>query len=182
MKIAVIGASGFVGDAVVRELAMRGHDVTAFARNAANIFSASNVLAVATDVNDADFAARLAGFDAVISAFNGGWTNPNLIADFRRGYAAILAAAFSQLLLLTLGAGFFGGILALSAAMLTTALIQHAGGAYSWDTLWDKYLQTLPIIAYPEGFINGVFATAMVAFHPNLLATFNPNDYLKETP
>ena len=95
---------------------------------------------------------------------------------------AILAAAFSQLLLLTLGAGFFGGILALSAAMLTTALIQHAGGAYPWDTLWDKYLQTLPIIAYPEGFINGVFATAMVAFHPNLLATFNPNDYLKETP
>jgi integral membrane protein len=82
----------------------------------------------------------------------------------------------------TLGAGFFGGILALSAAMLTTALIQHAGGAYPWDTLWDKYLQTLPIIAYPEGFINGVFATAMVAFHPNLLATFNPDDYLKETP
>ena len=79
MKIAVIGASGFVGDAVVRELAMRGHDVTAFARNAANIFSAPNVLAVATDVNDAAFAARLTGFDAVISAFNGGWTNPNLI-------------------------------------------------------------------------------------------------------
>lgn len=93
MNFAVIGATGYVGDAVVRELAMRGHDVTAFARNAANIFSASNVLAVATDVNDADFAARLAGFDAVISAFNGGWTNPNLIADFRRGYAAILAAA-----------------------------------------------------------------------------------------
>ena len=89
MNFAVIGATGYVGDAVVRELAMRGHDVTAFARNAANIFSASNVLAV----NDADFAARLAGFDAVISAFNGGWTNPNLIADFRRGYAAILAAA-----------------------------------------------------------------------------------------
>jgi len=93
MNFAVIGATGYVGDAVVRELAARGHDVTAFARNAANIFSASNVLAVATDVNDADFAARLAGFDAVISAFNGGWTNPNLIADFRRGYAAILAAA-----------------------------------------------------------------------------------------
>ena len=82
----------------------------------------------------------------------------------------------------TLGAGFFGGILALAAAMLTTALIQHASGAYPWDTLWEKYLQTLPVIAYPEGFINGVFATAMVAFHPNLLATFNPNDYLKETP
>ena len=95
MNFAVIGATGYVGDAVVRELAARGHNITAFARNPANIFSASNVLAVATDVNDADFAARLAGFDAVISAFNGGWTNPNLIADFRRGYAAILAAAQS---------------------------------------------------------------------------------------
>ena len=82
----------------------------------------------------------------------------------------------------TLGAGFLGGILAILAAMLATALIHHAGGVYPWDTLWHKYLQTLPIIAYPEGFINGVFATAMVAFHPNLLATFNPNDYLKETP
>ena len=82
----------------------------------------------------------------------------------------------------TLGAGFLGGILAILAAMLATALIHYAGGVYPWDTLWHKYLQTLPIIAYPEGFINGVFATAMVAFHPNLLATFNPNDYLKETP
>lgn len=82
----------------------------------------------------------------------------------------------------TLGAGFLGGILAILAAMLATALIHHVGGIYPWDTLWHKYLQTLPIIAYPEGFINGVFATAMVAFHPNLLATFNPNDYLKETP
>ena len=82
----------------------------------------------------------------------------------------------------TLGAGFLGGILAILAAMLATALIHHVGGVYPWDTLWHKYLQTLPIIAYPEGFINGVFATAMVAFHPNLLATFNPNDYLKETP
>ena len=150
---------------------------------------------------------------------------PGLELQLMGGRLAILAAAFSQLLLLslgelppvalglnglthaaipiavsasfaallrrylppnpfiyTLGAGFFGGILALAAAMLTTALIQHAGGAYPWDTLWEKYLQTLPIIAYPEGFINGVFATAMVAFHPNLLATFNPNDYLKETP
>ena len=95
MNFAVIGATGYVGDAVVRELAARGHAVTAFARNPAKVFAAPNVRAVAADVTAADFAAQLAGFDAVISAFNGGWTNPNLIADFRRGYAAILAAAQS---------------------------------------------------------------------------------------
>lgn len=70
MKIAVIGAT-------VQELAARGHSVTA----------------VAADVNAAGFADKLAGFDAVVSAFNGGWTNPNLAADFTRGYDSILAAA-----------------------------------------------------------------------------------------
>ena len=93
MKIAVIGATGYVGDAVVRELAARGHDVTAFARNTGKVFAAPNVCAVAADVKDAAFAAQFAGFDAVISAYNPGWTNPNIGRDFKDGYAAILAAA-----------------------------------------------------------------------------------------
>ncbi|WP_314259288.1 NAD(P)-dependent oxidoreductase [Cardiobacterium hominis] len=108
MNFAVIGATGYVGDAVVRELAARGHDVTAFARNTAKVFPAANVRAVAADVKAADFAAQLAGFDAVVSAFNPGWTNPNIGRDFRDGYAAILAAAKSAgvpYLLIVGGAG-----------------------------------------------------------------------------
>ena len=34
MKIAVIGATGYVGNAVVQELAGRGHEVTAFGQAA----------------------------------------------------------------------------------------------------------------------------------------------------
>jgi hypothetical protein len=93
MKYAVIGATGYVGDAVVRELAARGHAVTAFARHTDKVFAAPHVQAVKADVHDADFAAQLAGFDAVVSAFNPGWTNPNIGRDFTAGYAAILAAA-----------------------------------------------------------------------------------------
>ena len=93
MKYAVIGGTGYVGDAVVRELAARGHAVTAFARHTDKVFAAPNVQAVKADVHDADFAAQLAGFDAVVSAFNPGWTNPNIGRDFTAGYAAILAAA-----------------------------------------------------------------------------------------
>ena len=93
MNLAVIGATGYVGDAVVRELAARGHNITAFARNPAKVLAAANVRAVAADVTAADFAAQLAGFDAVVSAFNPGWTNPHIARDFRAGYAAILAAA-----------------------------------------------------------------------------------------
>ena len=93
MNLAVIGATGYVGDAVVRELAARGHNITAFARNPAKVLAAANVRAVAADVTAADFTAQLAGFDAVVSAFNPGWTNPHIARDFRAGYAAILAAA-----------------------------------------------------------------------------------------
>ena len=93
MKYAVIGATGYVGNAVVRELAARGHAVTAFARHTDKVFAAPNVQAVRADVHDADFATQLTGFDAVVSAFNPGWTNPNIGHDFTAGYAAILAAA-----------------------------------------------------------------------------------------
>ena len=93
MKFAVIGATGYVGNAVVRELAERGHEVTAFVRNTGKVLAAPNVKAVQADVHAADFAAQLAGFDAVVSAFNSSWTNPNIGRDFTAGYAAILAAA-----------------------------------------------------------------------------------------
>ena len=93
MKIAVIGATGLVGNATVQELASRGHEVVGFARNVENVFKAENVQAVQADVNAEDFAEKLAGFDAVVSAFNGGWTNPNLAEDTERGSASILNAA-----------------------------------------------------------------------------------------
>lgn len=93
MKIAVIGATGYVGHAVVKELAARSHDVTAFARNTDKVVKAGNIRAVAADVNAADFAAKLQGFDAVVSAFNPGWDNPNIGADFTKGAAAITEAA-----------------------------------------------------------------------------------------
>ena len=93
MKIAVIGATGYVGNAVVKELAARGHKVTAFARNTGKVFAADNVNAVAADVNAADFADKLQGLDAVVSAFNPGWNNPNIGADFAKGAAAITEAA-----------------------------------------------------------------------------------------
>ncbi|WGE32188.1 NAD(P)H-binding protein [Actinobacillus genomosp. 2] len=93
MKIAVIGATGLAGNATVQELASRGHEVVGFARNVEKVFKAENVQAVQADVNAEDFAEKLAGFDAVVSAFNGGWTNPNLVEDTERGSASILNAA-----------------------------------------------------------------------------------------
>lgn len=93
MKFAVIGATGYVGSAVVKELAGRGYEVTAFARNTDKVWQNENVKAVAADVLSDGFAKELQGFDAVISAFNPGWSNPNIGADYSRGAAAIVEAA-----------------------------------------------------------------------------------------
>ena len=93
MKFAVIGATGYVGSAVVKELAGRGHEVTAFARNTDKVWQNENVKAVAADVLSDGFAKELQGFDAVISGFNPGWSNPNIGADYSRGAAAIVEAA-----------------------------------------------------------------------------------------
>lgn len=92
-NFAVIGATGYVGSAVVRELLNRGHKVTAFARNADKIDAQENLTAVSVDVGSDEFADKLTGFDAVVSAFNAGWTNPNIGQDFTNGANAIVQSA-----------------------------------------------------------------------------------------
>lgn len=92
-KFAVIGATGYVGSAVVKELASRGHQVIALARNTDKVQKADNIQPVATDVESPDLMKQLENVDGVISAFNAGWQNPNLAADFTRGSQAIINAA-----------------------------------------------------------------------------------------
>lgn len=90
MKVALIGASGFVGNAVLNELVQRGHHVTAIARNTEKIKPAEQVAAVKADaMNSDELAAALKGHDAVISTYNAGWANPDLYNDFIKGSKAI---------------------------------------------------------------------------------------------
>jgi putative NADH-flavin reductase len=94
MKLAIIGASGFVGSALLTEALQRGHDVTALARNPEKITTTDSKLTTkAVDVENVDeLAAALAGHDAVLSAYNAGWTNPNLYDDFLKNSKAIETA------------------------------------------------------------------------------------------
>ncbi|MCX6216025.1 NAD(P)-dependent oxidoreductase [Spirosoma sp.] len=91
MKLALIGASGFVGSAVLDEALTRGHSVTAIVRHPEKITVRHENLRVQQgDVYDATAVAQLiAGHDAVVNAFNAGWTNPNLYDDFLKGCEAI---------------------------------------------------------------------------------------------
>ena len=77
-NVLLIGATGFVGSAILNELLARGHKVTAVARNTDKVLKNENVTPVKADVSDVDAIAKLAeGKDAVISAYNPGWGNPD---------------------------------------------------------------------------------------------------------
>ncbi len=93
-NVLLIGATGFVGSAVLKELVNRGHKVTAVARNLDKVLKNDNVTPVKADVADADVIARLAaGKDAIISAYNPGWTNPDIKKLIETNYPKILEAA-----------------------------------------------------------------------------------------
>lgn len=93
-NVILIGASGFVGTAILNELLARGHRVTAVVRNPEKIeTSAAELSVVKADVADTDALADVCrGKDAVISAYNPGWTNPNIYEETLRNYPLILDA------------------------------------------------------------------------------------------
>ena len=88
MKVVVIGGTGFVGSKIVNELADRGHDVKTIVRNA-NKITNTKVSFVEKDILKDDFSNELREADVVVSAYNAGWTNPNLYNDFINGSQAI---------------------------------------------------------------------------------------------
>ena len=86
MKVVVIGATGFVGRNLVEELSSRGHEILAIAQNISSVQKKENINSKNVDVNDVTaLASSVKGFDVVVSAFNAGWTNPNLYNDFLAG-------------------------------------------------------------------------------------------------
>ena len=88
----MIGASGFVGSAILKEALDRGHNVTGVVRHPERITVVhKNLVVKAVDVS---FSGRLAevckGTDAVISAYNPGWQNPNIASETTTVYRTIL--------------------------------------------------------------------------------------------
>lgn len=79
MNIALIGATGFVGSSVLTELLSRGHKVTVLARTPSKLPAQTGLAVVKADALDAAQVAKaVAGHDAVISAYNPGWSEPKI--------------------------------------------------------------------------------------------------------
>ena len=109
MKIALIGATGFIGTAVLAELLQRDHQVTALVRDPAKLPPQSGMSTVVADAtNQGAVATAVQGHDAVVSAFNPGWDSADLYDKFLQGSTAIergVQASGVKRLLVVGGAG-----------------------------------------------------------------------------
>ncbi len=94
-NVVLIGASGFVGTAILNELLNRGHKVTAIVRDTKKMsVSNPNLTIVEADVTDTDTLKEASkGKDAVISAYNPGWKNPHIYEDTLKNYPLIVESA-----------------------------------------------------------------------------------------
>jgi putative NADH-flavin reductase len=95
MKIALIGATGYVGSRVLNEALERGHEVTAVVRDPGKLPDHEGLVPLQADIQKAGAVeAAVAGQDIVISCFNPGGhdirTNPNFYRDIVEGTRLIL--------------------------------------------------------------------------------------------
>ena len=91
-KVVLIGASGFVGSAILNEALNREIQVTAVVRHPEKIkIQNENLIIKKADVSSLDEVAEVCkGADAVISAFNPGWDNPDIYDETIKVYLTIM--------------------------------------------------------------------------------------------
>ncbi len=92
MNIALIGASGFIGSAVLAEALSRGHQVSALVSRPERLTAHAQLRALKADVQDsAALAAQLKGHQAVISAFSG-HAHADVLGYYLKGFRSIVQA------------------------------------------------------------------------------------------
>jgi uncharacterized membrane protein len=74
---------------------------------------------------------------------------------------------------------FLGGALAILASSILVSLLLWMSGVYEMGHISREYLAYLPLLALPEGFVNGMVMTGLVALKPEWVCTFDDEHYLK---
>ena len=95
MKIILIGSTGFVGSHILDEALERGHEVHAILRDINKMTKTHpNLFLIKADVMEEAELEDIfnTGYDAVISAYNTKWSNPDIYNNIILGYKSILNA------------------------------------------------------------------------------------------
>jgi putative NADH-flavin reductase len=106
-KIALLGATGMIGQRVLKEALLRGYKVTAVVRNASKVTEKHENLSVVTgDLTDEESIVKaVSGHDVVISAYGPAHGNEQALIEASRTLIAAVKRAGVQRLLAVGGAG-----------------------------------------------------------------------------
>lgn len=141
-KITLIGASGFIGSAILQESLDRGHLVTSIVRHPEKIkINHPNLKVYAGDIllpNSIN--GIISGSDVLISSYNPGWNNPSIATETTAAYKNIINSVIE--------------------AKIPRLLI--VGGAGSLFVSPGKRLMDTDV--FPESFIPAVTALANVLY------------------
>jgi len=74
---------------------------------------------------------------------------------------------------------FLAGALSMLFSRLAGIGLLLASGAYSLDSLPPEYWAVLPIMLFPEAFLNGGVMTVLVVFRPEWVSSFSDALYLR---
>jgi len=93
MKVALIGATGYIGSALLQETLARGHSVTALVRNPAKLQQHDRLTGKAVDLLDtAALTEALKGHDVVLASYNPGHDGDDVRQRMAAGGRSIIDA------------------------------------------------------------------------------------------
>ncbi|MDF2153640.1 energy-coupling factor ABC transporter permease [Vibrio sp. CAU 1672] len=75
-------------------------------------------------------------------------------------------------------AGFINGAVTGSLHLLNNAIYHQTVGHYDWETIQHNYFIFVPLLAFPEGLLNGMSIAVLTVFKPEWLRVFSDRDYI----
>lgn len=77
-------------------------------------------------------------------------------------------------------AGFFNGAFSILCVAITTSILLGVLDVYSWEDVYQNYLMYLPLMLFPEAFVNGMVIATIIGTKPELLSSFNVDAYFND--
>ncbi|BCN92893.1 hypothetical protein THMIRHAM_06780 [Thiomicrorhabdus immobilis] len=74
--------------------------------------------------------------------------------------------------------GFFSSAVGVVVSLGLSALVLGLNEVYSPQILEQSFIVYIPLMATPEGFVNGMLLAALVVLKPNWIATFHDQTYI----
>ena len=74
--------------------------------------------------------------------------------------------------------GFFSAAVGVVISLSLAAVVLSVNDVYSYQVLEQSFIVYIPLMATPEGFVNGMILAALVVLKPHWIATFHDSTYI----